>query len=219
MRSTGISIGCMVSARRSILGSRFLFLISPWWATTRYMGIEPAPAPGDAGQAHLLSGDDEKYVRELIAQWRSWIKANPYPLGSTGEARWRSPSAACRGSGWTSCWRERPSSAEFRSEWRRRSPFTGVISSAIYLLIFLRTHTCWEKRLRCSFSAPCIRKCRGGSLEESGWRIVLHEAQRQVRPDGVYFEQSLYYHVYALDFFLYARLARGSEWNGNSTGV
>jgi hypothetical protein len=27
-----------------------------------------------------------------------------------------------------------------------------------------------------------------------------------VRPDGVYFEQSLYYHVYALDFFLHARL-------------
>jgi hypothetical protein len=42
--------------------------------------------------------------------------------------------------------------------------------------------------------------------KESGWRIVLHEAGRQVRPDGVYFEQSLYYHVYALDFFLYARL-------------
>jgi hypothetical protein len=42
--------------------------------------------------------------------------------------------------------------------------------------------------------------------KECGWRIVLHEAGRQVRPDGVYFEQSLYYHVYALDFFLYARL-------------
>ena len=42
--------------------------------------------------------------------------------------------------------------------------------------------------------------------KESGWQIVLHEAGRQVRPDGVYFEQSLYYHVYALDFFLYARL-------------
>lgn len=35
---------------------------------------------------------------------------------------------------------------------------------------------------------------------------MLHEAQRQVRPDGVYFEQSLHYHVYALDFFLYARI-------------
>jgi hypothetical protein len=42
--------------------------------------------------------------------------------------------------------------------------------------------------------------------KESGWQIVLHEAGRQVRPDGVYFEQSLHYHVYALDFFLYARL-------------
>ncbi len=34
----------------------------------------------------------------------------------------------------------------------------------------------------------------------------MQEAQRQVRPDGVYFEQSLHYHVYALDFFLHARL-------------
>src|SRR5437660_9023700 len=42
--------------------------------------------------------------------------------------------------------------------------------------------------------------------KESGWKIVLHEAERQVRPDGVYFEQSLHYHVYALDFFLHARL-------------
>ncbi len=42
--------------------------------------------------------------------------------------------------------------------------------------------------------------------KESGWKIALHEAERQVRPDGVYFEQSLHYHVYALDFFLYTRL-------------
>ena len=47
---------------------------------------------------------------------------------------------------------------------------------------------------------------RAARWKESGWKIVLHEAERQVRPDGVYFEQSLYYHVYALDFFLYARL-------------
>jgi hypothetical protein len=47
---------------------------------------------------------------------------------------------------------------------------------------------------------------RAAHWKESGWQIVLHEAARQVRPDGVYFEQSLHYHVYALDFFLYARL-------------
>jgi hypothetical protein len=42
--------------------------------------------------------------------------------------------------------------------------------------------------------------------KKSGWKIMSSEAERQVRPDGVYFEQSLHYHVYALDFFLYARL-------------
>ena len=41
--------------------------------------------------------------------------------------------------------------------------------------------------------------------QRKGLDIVLAEAERQVRPDGVYFEQSLYYHVYALDFFLHMR--------------
>src|SRR5208337_3562963 len=44
-------------------------------------------------KARLLSGD-EKYTRELRAQWRSWIEANPYPLGinfgSTLEVAFRS---------------------------------------------------------------------------------------------------------------------------------
>src|SRR6202000_3109596 len=42
--------------------------------------------------------------------------------------------------------------------------------------------------------------------KNKGWKITQEESRRQVRPDGVYFEQSLYYHVYALDFFLYARV-------------
>jgi hypothetical protein len=41
--------------------------------------------------------------------------------------------------------------------------------------------------------------------QRKGLDIVLAEAERQVRPDGAYFEQSLYYHVYALDFFLHTR--------------
>jgi hypothetical protein len=38
-----------------------------------------------------------------------------------------------------------------------------------------------------------------------GWEIVLQQAETQVRPDGFHFEQSVYYHVYALDFFRFAR--------------
>jgi len=44
-------------------------------------------------KAWLLT-NDEKYVRELIAQWRGWVRANPYPLGinwgSTLEVAFRS---------------------------------------------------------------------------------------------------------------------------------
>ena len=36
-----------------------------------------------------------------------------------------------------------------------------------------------------------------------GGRVVAHELNRQVRPDGGHFEQSTYYHVYALDMFLF----------------
>jgi uncharacterized heparinase superfamily protein len=46
------------------------------------------------------------------------------------------------------------------------------------------------------------------SWVESGREWVRHEYHRQVRPDGSHFEQSSYYHVYALDMFLFhARLA------------
>jgi len=37
-----------------------------------------------------------------------------------------------------------------------------------------------------------------------GWETVLRESERQVRPDGFYFEQSTYYHVYALDLLIHA---------------
>jgi hypothetical protein len=47
--------------------------------------------------------------------------------------------------------------------------------------------------------------------QRKGLDIVVAEAERQVRPDGVYFEQSLYYHVYALDFFLHTRALAASN--------
>jgi hypothetical protein len=45
--------------------------------------------------------------------------------------------------------------------------------------------------------------------QRRGWEILNREAARQVRGDGFYFEQSTYYHVYALDMFLHARILAG----------
>ncbi len=39
-----------------------------------------------------------------------------------------------------------------------------------------------------------------------GWDIVVREAGRQVHSDGLHFEGSTYYHVYAIDFLIHAAL-------------
>ena len=71
------------------------------------------------------------------------------------------------------------------------SPNTHLIGEALALFFLgtlfpgLRSASRWRKR---------------------GWEILEGEAVTQVREDGFYFEQSTYYHVYALDMFLHARI-------------
>jgi hypothetical protein len=157
-------------------------------------------------KARLLSGD-VMYTRELTAQWRSWIKANPYPLGinwgSTLEVAFRSLS-------WI--WVDKllagaAECAEFRSQLAPALAFHGrYIERYLSTYFSPNTHLLGEA-VALFFLGTLYPQMPGSERwKESGWKIVVQEAQRQVRPDGVYFEQSLYYHVYALDFFLYARL-------------
>src|ERR1019366_4912616 len=47
---------------------------------------------------------------------------------------------------------------------------------------------------------------RAARWVETGGRIVEQQMERQVRGDGSHFEQSAYYHLYALDFFLLYRV-------------
>src|SRR5258706_10147253 len=157
-------------------------------------------------KARLLSGD-EKYTRELIAQWHSWVNANPYPLGinwgSTLEVAFRSLSwiwvdQLLAGAAEHSevCAGLLPAPA-FHGRYIERylstyfSPNTHLLGEAIALFFLGILYPQIESAAR---------------WRQIGWKILLQEAHRQVRPDGVYFEQALHYHVYALDFFLYARL-------------
>ena len=157
-------------------------------------------------KARLLSGD-EKYTRELMAQWRSWIKANPYPLG----INWASAlEVAFRSLSWI--WVDQllagtAGHAEFRAEMAPALAFHGCYIERYLSTYFSpNTHLLGEAVALFFLGTLYPQMPRAALWKKSGWRIVLHEAGRQVRPDGVYFEQSLYYHVYALDFFLYARL-------------
>ena len=166
-------------------------------------------------KAQLLSGDNagnnhDKYVRELTSLWRSWIRANPYPLGinwgSTLEVAFRSLSwiwvdQLLAGTG------DANLLSEFRSELAPALAFHGrYIERYLSTYFSPNTHLLGEA-VALFFLGTLYPQMSGvARWKESGWQIVLHEAGRQVRPDGVYFEQSLHYHVYALDFFLYARL-------------
>jgi hypothetical protein len=157
-------------------------------------------------KARLLSGD-EKYSRELMAQWRSWMQANPYPLGinwgSTLEVAFRSLSWI-----WVDQLLYGPvADTEFHGQLLSSLAFHGRYIER-YLSVYFspNTHLLGEAVTLLILGTLYPQMPRAERWRKSAWEIVRHEAQRQVRPDGVYFEQSLYYHVYALDFLIYARL-------------
>src|ERR1700692_3777246 len=167
-------------------------------------------------KAWLLSGD-EKFTGELIAQWRSWVNANPYPLGinwgSSLEVAFRSLSwiwvdqlLAAEGTAGISEARSEALSA-FRAELAPALAFHGrYIERYLSTYFSPNTHLLGEAVALFFLGTLYPQMPRAVQWKDKGWKVILDEARRQVRPDGVYFEQSLYYHVYALDFFLYARL-------------
>lgn len=155
----------------------------------------------------------EKYIGELIAQWRSWMKANPYPLGinwtSTLEVAFRSLSwiwvdqliAEDPGRGRSAL------QSEFRAGLLPALALHGhYIDRYLSTYFSPNTHLLGEAAALFFLGTLYPEIPHAGCWKDEGWKIVLREAGRQVRPDGVYFEQSLYYHVYALDLFLYVRM-------------
>ena len=155
-----------------------------------------------------LLANEEAYAREILAQWYSWQRANPYPLG----VNWASSlEVAFRSLSWI--WLPHllaecpvvPSS--FQNDLLRALALNGRhIERYLSTYFSPNTHLLGEAVALFFIGTLCPQISSAENWKKNGWRIVQEEVLRQVRPDGVYFEQSLYYHVYALDFFLHARL-------------
>ncbi len=158
-------------------------------------------------KAWLLT-NEEVYVRELLAQWYSWKSANPYPIG----ANWASSlEVAFRSLSWIwlrSLLADCPLiSTTFYNDLNSALALNGRhIERYLSTYFSPNTHLLGEAVALFFIGTMCPQISSAERWKRTGWRIVQEEAQRQVRPDGVYFEQSLYYHVYALDFFLHARV-------------
>jgi hypothetical protein len=155
-----------------------------------------------------LLAKEEAYAREAVAQWYSWQRANPYPRG----ANWASSlEVAVRSLSWI--WlhlllAECPAvPAGFQEDLLRALALNGRhIRRYLSTYFSPNTHLVGEAVALFFIGTLCPEISSAEDWKRNGWRIVQEESLRQVRPDGVYFEQSLYYHVYAVDFFLHARL-------------
>jgi hypothetical protein len=157
-------------------------------------------------KAWRLTGE-VRYVDELVAQWHSWQNANPYPLGinwaSTLEVAFRSLSWLWARELLADCEAVSPA---FRMELQRALGLNGrYIERYLSTYFSPNTHLLGEAVALFFIGTLCPEIPAARRWQQRGWRIVTQEAEHQVRPDGVYFEQALYYHVYALDFLLHAR--------------
>lgn len=158
-------------------------------------------------KAWLLT-HNEKYASEAIAQWYSWQRANPYPLG----INWASSlEVAFRSLSWL--WlryslADSPAVSDtFFADLKGALALNGrYIERFLSTYFSPNTHLIGEAVALFFIGTLCPEISASARWKLEGWRIIQEEAQRQVRPDGLYFEQSLYYHVYALDFFLHARI-------------
>jgi hypothetical protein len=164
-------------------------------------------------KAYLLS-EERRYLRELVGQWQHWRRENPYPSGinwaSSLEVAFRSLAWI-----WVSQFLRTPSAelAQFQADLQQALALNGRHLER-YLSTYWspNTHLLGEGVGLFFIGLLCPALQSASRWRELGWRTVLEQAERQVERDGTHFERSVYYHVYALDFFLHARLL--AESNG-----
>jgi hypothetical protein len=158
-------------------------------------------------QAYLLTGE-ELFAEECLAQWEDWLEQNPYRRGinwaSSLEVAFRSwswiwmlyfllDSSALTGERIGRLTQALSQNAEFIREniSTYYAPNTHLIGEAVALFV----------------SGLVLPELRGAETwREQGKNILVEQMHRQIREDGSHFEQSTFYHRYAIEFFLAAAI-------------
>lgn len=145
-----------------------------------------------------------KYAEELFRQWHHWHAENPYPIG----VNWASSlEVAFRSISWLWVYfllADSPVPSGFRADWLRSLAVSGQhIERYLSTYFSPNTHLLGEAVALFFIGTLCPEISASSNWQQKGWKIVQQEAARQVRADGLHFEQAIYYHVYALDFFLH----------------
>jgi hypothetical protein len=156
------------------------------------------------GQAYVLTGD-ERYARVFATHLDSWMDANPPKLG----INWASSlEVAFRSMSWL--WgfyffKSSPSlSAEtFNRVWKFLYLSARHLESYLSTYFSPNTHLTGEALglLYLGTLLPDFKEAK--RWQELGRRILIEQLPIHVRRDGVYFEQSSYYHRYTTDFYIH----------------
>jgi hypothetical protein len=158
-------------------------------------------------KAYRLTGD-ARFGEELIAQWQDWQVKNPYPVG----INWASSlEVAFRSLSWIWVYFLLSDTLVFTPRIRREFVRAIAISGRhidTYPSTYFSPNTHLLGEALALFATGLLFPAfpRATRWKQRGWNIVQEAAAHHVRQDGFYFEQSTYYHVYALDMFLHARI-------------
>ena len=159
-------------------------------------------------QAFRLTGEAD-YLTELFAQLESWLAQNPYQRG----INWTSAlEVAFRALSWI--WVYHLVNSEMPGP-LKKSVLTALYRHGRHLRENLsvyfspNTHLLGEAVALYAIATlfPQFPGSRAWQAHSS--KIVLAQLDFQMKKDGSHFEQSTYYHVYAVDFFLFFYLLAG----------
>lgn len=157
-------------------------------------------------KAYCLT-QDNRFAAEAFAQWYHWRQENPYPIG----INWVSSlEVALRSIAWL--WMSHLlASCPVKPESFQSDLHVALAINARHISRYLSTYSSPNTHLLGEavglfyIGVLCPHLSGAPRYRQLGWETIVAEAEHQVRPDGIHFEQSTYYHVYALDFFIHAR--------------
>jgi hypothetical protein len=170
------------------------------------------------GQAYWLT-NDERYADCFVAHLTSWMDQNPPKLG----INWASSlEVSFRSISWLWAFYFFKDSTALTPEvfWRTlKFLYLNARHLETYLSTYFspNTHLTGEA-LGLFYLGTLLPEFREASRwRETGRKILLEQLARHVRPDGVYFEQSSYYHRYTTDFYTHFKIL--SQLNGEEHSV
>ena len=166
------------------------------------------------GQAYAYSRDS-RYARAFASQLAGWISANPPRIG----VNWASSlEVSYRAISWLWALQLFADAPELTDE-LLLTALESLRRHAVHIERYLstyyspNTHLTGEALGLLYLGTALPLFSAADRWRETGWAILREQLFRQVRPDGSYFEQALYYHRYTADIFHHALLlAEANGW-------